>query len=89
MFVVLTIMMPKATTCLQAMKNDESYLLYYRFEHLSFKGLRTLQYKNMVSDLPSGLPSLIALAKLCTTCLVGKPHRESIPKRVYGGQHRN
>ncbi|CAL9019232.1 unnamed protein product [Prunus brigantina] len=29
----------------------------------------------------SGLPSLITPAKLCTACLVGKQHSESIPKR--------
>jgi hypothetical protein len=89
MFIVLTTMMPKAATCLQAMIDDESYFLYYKFRHLSFKGLRTLQYKNMVSSLPFSLPSFIAPAKLCTTCLVGKQHRESIPKRVYRGHHRN
>jgi hypothetical protein len=89
MFTVLATMMPKAATCLQAMIDDESYFLYYKFGHLSFKGLRTLQYKNMVSGLPSSLPSFIAPTKLCTTCLVGKQHRDSIPKGVCEGHHRN
>lgn len=78
MFVVLAAMMPKATTCFQAVTEDESYLWHCRFGHLGFKGLRTLQYKKMVSGLPSLLKTP---AKLCTTCLVGKQHRESIPKR--------
>jgi hypothetical protein len=77
MFVVLVAMMPKAITCFQVMREDESYLWHYKFGHLSFKGLRTLQYKRMVS----GLPLVTVLTKLCTTCLVGKHHRESIPKK--------
>lgn len=76
MFIVL-IMMPKDATCFQAVTENESYLWHCRFRHLSFKGLRTLQYKKMVS----GLPSLKTPAKLCTTCLVRKQHGESILKR--------
>jgi hypothetical protein len=81
MFVVLATMIPKATTCLQAMIEDESYLWHCRFGHVSFKGLRTLQSKRMVNDLLSGLPSPAACAKVCTTCLIGKQHKESVPKR--------
>ena len=77
MFVVLTAMMPQASTCIQAVTENESYLWHCRFGHLSFKGLRTLQYKRMVS----GLPSLKTPTKLYTACLVGKQHRESIPKK--------
>jgi hypothetical protein len=77
MFVVLATMMPKAINTFQVVREDESYLWHYKFGHLSFKGLRTLQYKRMVS----GLPSVTALTKLCTACLVGKQHRESIPKK--------
>jgi hypothetical protein len=81
MFAVLTTMMPKATTCLQAVIEDESYLWHCRFGHMSFKGLRTLQSKRMVNGLPSGLLSPAAYAKVYTTCLIGKQHREFIPKR--------
>ena len=77
MFVVLEAMMPQASTCFQAVTENESYLWHCRFGHLSFKGLRTLQYKRMVS----GLPSLKTPTKLCTACLVGKKHRKSIPKK--------
>ena len=81
MFVVLATMIPKATTCLQAVIEDESYLWHYRFDHVSFKGLRTLQSKRMVNGLPSGLPSPAACAQVCTTCLTRKQHKGSIPKR--------
>jgi hypothetical protein len=81
MFVVLATMIPKATTCLQAVIEDESYLWHCRFGHVSFKGLRTLQSKRMVNGLLSGLPSPAACAKVCTTCLIGKQHKESVPKR--------
>jgi hypothetical protein len=81
MFAVLATMIPKATTCLQTVIEDESYLWHCRFGHVSFKGLRTLQSKRMVNDLPSGLPSPAACAKVCTTCLIGKQHKESVPKR--------
>uniref|UniRef100_A0A2N9EXA4 Integrase catalytic domain-containing protein n=1 Tax=Fagus sylvatica TaxID=28930 RepID=A0A2N9EXA4_FAGSY len=47
------------------------------YGHLSFKGLRTLQYKQMVK----GLPQLKAPSKICTDCMVGKQHRDAIPKR--------
>jgi hypothetical protein len=77
MFVVLAAMIPKASTCFQAVTENETHLWHCRFGHLSFKGLRTLQYKKMVS----GLPTLKTPTKLCTDCLVGKQHRESIPKR--------
>ena len=77
MFVVLIAMMLIVTTCFQAMTENESYLWHCRFRHLSFKGLRNLQYKKMVN----GLPSLQTPVKLCTTCLVGKQHREFVPKR--------
>lgn len=77
MFVVLAAMMPQASTCFQAVTENESYLWHCRFGHLSFKGLRNLHYKRMVS----GLPSLKTPTKLYTACLVGKQHRESIPKK--------
>jgi len=77
MFDALATMIPKATTCLQVVIEDESYLWHCRFGHVSFKGLRTLQSKRMVN----GLPSPAACAQVCTTCLIGKQHRESIPKK--------
>ena len=52
-------------------------LWHYKYEHLSFMGLKNLQQKSMVD----GLPQLKTPSKLCKNCLVGKQHRDSFPKR--------
>lgn len=44
---------------------------------LSYKGLKTLQDKKIVRDLPQFEASNIT----CTDCLVGKQHRNAIPKQ--------
>ena len=44
---------------------------------MSYKGLRTLQYKEMVK----GLPLLRASTIACNECFVGKQHRNAIPKK--------
>ncbi|PNX94522.1 copia-type polyprotein [Trifolium pratense] len=62
--------------CFQTKSEDISYLWHCRYGHLNFKGLQTLQQKNMVKDLPKIEES----DHMCTNCLVGKQHRESIPK---------
>jgi hypothetical protein len=77
MFVLLAKMMPKTTTCFQAISEDKTHLWHCRYGHLSFKGLRTLQYKKMVN----GLPQLKTPSKLCTDCMVGKQHRDIILKK--------
>lgn len=77
MFVVLAAMVPIATTCFQTVTENENHLWHCRFGHLRFKRLKTLQSKKTVN----GLPFLKNPAKFCTTCLVGKQHKESIPKR--------
>jgi len=76
MFVVLASVMPQVTTCFQTVTEDNSHLWHCRFGHLSFKGMRTLIYKKMVR----GLPILQASSKVCSDCMVGKQHREVIPK---------
>ena len=77
MFILLARIMPKAPTCFQTTLEDNTHLWHCRYGHLSFKGLRTLQYKQMVR----GLPQLKAPSKICTDCTVGKQHRDAIPKR--------
>ena len=67
----------KAPTCFQTILEDNTHLCHYRYGHLSFKGLRTLQYKQMVR----GLPQLKAPSKICMDRMVGKQHRDAIPKR--------
>ncbi|TXG67955.1 hypothetical protein EZV62_009230 [Acer yangbiense] len=77
MFIVLAKVLSNAPTCFQTTLEDNTQLWHYRYGHLSFKGLRTLQYKKMVK----GLPQLKAPSKVCIDCMVGKQHRDAIPKR--------
>ncbi|WJZ87437.1 hypothetical protein VitviT2T_006816 [Vitis vinifera] len=77
MFILPARVMPKAPTCFQITLEDNTHLWHCRYGHLSFKGLRTLQYKEMVRRLPQ----LKASSKVCTDCMVGKQHRDAIPKR--------
>ena len=77
MFILLARILLKAPTYFQTILEDNTHLWHCRYGHLSFKGLRTLQYKQMVR----GLPQLKAPSKICTNCMVGKQHRDAIPKR--------
>ena len=77
MFVVSALVKPQHTACFQTVTNNNSHLWHCRFGHLSMKGLRTLFYKKMVN----GLPMIQASSQVCPDCLVGKQHREVIPKR--------
>jgi transposase InsO family protein len=77
MFILLARILPKAPTCFQTIIEDNTHLWHCRYGHLSFKGLRTLQYKQMVR----GLPQLKAPSKICIDCMVGKQHRDAIPNR--------
>lgn len=79
MFVLIASMHTTEKTCFQATSHEDAQLWHHRFGHLNFKGLRTLQYKKMVG----GLPSLKTPAKVCEDCIVGKQHRESIPKKSH------
>ena len=63
--------------CLHTNSQNLSQLWHYRYGHLSYKGLRTLQSKKMVCDLPKFTSS----DKLCTDCIVGKHHRDPIPRK--------
>ena len=85
MFVVFASMIPvipKITACLQAMTEDEGFLWHCRFAHISFTGLKTLQTRDMVRGLPTaGMADASTGAKVCTTCLAGKQHREVFPKK--------
>lgn len=55
----------------------EVHLWHCRFGHLNHDGLRMLAHRKMVV----GLPNLKPTKELCTTCLTGKQHRESMPKK--------
>lgn len=75
-FVVLASIIPQTTTCFQIVTKDNLHLWHCRFRHLSFKGSRTLINKRMVK----WLPTLKALSKVCSYCMVGKQHQEVITK---------
>jgi len=77
MFYFKAAMASKTPTCYQTRIEDESQLWHSRFGHLHYKALRTLVYKGMVE----GMPAIKTPQKLCSHCLIGKQHREVIPKK--------
>ena len=68
MFRLHAVSQPVMPTCLSATTEKTVQLWHYRYGHLSYKGLKTLQEKNMVS----GLSELKSPSKLCDDCMVGK-----------------
>lgn len=77
MFVLRAMSLPATSACFSTIIEDTMHLWHCRFGHLSFKGLNTLQQRQMVNGLPHLKPPL----KLCKDCLVGKQHRDSFPKK--------
>nr|KYP42102.1 Retrovirus-related Pol polyprotein from transposon TNT 1-94 [Cajanus cajan] len=75
MFILHSISLPISSTCFKIATEDVAHLWHCRFGHLSFKGLQTLQQKEMVK----GLPLLKSPSKLCKDCIAGKQHRDSFP----------
>ncbi|RVW60251.1 Retrovirus-related Pol polyprotein from transposon TNT 1-94 [Vitis vinifera] len=62
--------------CFSAKLMDEGWLWHFRYGHLNFGGLKTLQQKNMVTRL-----LLIQTpSQICEECVVGKQHRYQFPK---------
>ena len=57
-------------SCLVAKVKDSSWLWRFRYGHLSFGGLKTIQQKNMVA----GLPQISIPSQVCEECVVGKQH---------------
>lgn len=76
MFVLLANVHEKKAACFYTSAQDLTHLWHRRYGHLSHKSLRTLQTKNMVRGLPDFPPTTM----VCTDCLKGKQHRDSIPK---------
>ncbi|GAU33702.1 hypothetical protein TSUD_148530 [Trifolium subterraneum] len=65
--------------CLATSTEDkDSDLWHIRYGHLNFKSMFMLNSKNMVL----GLPSVIAPADTCTTCLLGKHPRSSFKSNL-------
>lgn len=77
MFILLAQSQVQPNMCFHTKAQNLSHLWHRRYGHLSYKGLRTLQYKEMVR----GLPQLSDSNVTCTDCIVGKEHRDPIPKR--------
>ncbi|KAL0433268.1 UNVERIFIED_CONTAM: Retrovirus-related Pol polyprotein from transposon TNT 1-94 [Sesamum latifolium] len=63
-------------SCFSAKVKDEAWLWHFRYGHLNFGGLKTLQQKNMVTDLPQ----IKRHSEICEDCVVGKQHRDSFSK---------
>jgi hypothetical protein len=64
--------------CLKTSIMNETKLWHDIYGHLSYKGLNTLIKKEMVRDLP--IPK--EETDVCSDCMMGKQHRESIPKKA-------
>ncbi|KAK2970503.1 hypothetical protein RJ640_013575 [Escallonia rubra] len=63
-------------SCLAAKLENTAWLWHFRYGHLSFGGLKTLQKKDMVE----GLPEFVSPSDVCEDCVVSKQHRNSFPK---------
>ena len=61
--------------CFSAKLMDEGWLWHFRYGHLNFGDLKTLQKKNMVTGLPQ-----IQTPQICEECVIGKQHRYQFPK---------
>ncbi|KAL0398210.1 UNVERIFIED_CONTAM: Retrovirus-related Pol polyprotein from transposon RE1 [Sesamum radiatum] len=66
----------KSHKCFSVRMNDDVWLWHFRYGHLNFGGLRTLQQKNMVIGLPKITPPI----EVCEECMISKQHRNKFPK---------
>ncbi|XP_015582688.1 uncharacterized protein LOC107262284 [Ricinus communis] len=65
-----------AQMCFSTRLKDESWLWHFRYGHMNFNGLKTLQHKKMVASLPTFSPP----TEICERCVVSKQHRDPFPK---------
>ena len=72
----ITVSIP-AIHCLQTTAEDTTHLWHCRYGHISLKGLRTLSQMEMVK----GLPTIKESSRVCSDCMIGKQHRETLPKK--------
>lgn len=63
--------------CFQTVTEEVPKLWHERYGHLSHRGMKTLQNKDMVR----GLPAFDVQNFTCSDCLVGKQPRNPIPKK--------
>lgn len=69
-------------SCLVTEVKDSSWLWHFRYGHLSFGGLKTLQHKNMVT----GLPQISIPSQVCEEYVIGKQYHSQFSKGSYGEQ---
>ena len=69
-------------SCLVAKVKDSSWLWHFRYGHLSFGGMKTLQQKNMVT----GLLRLVFLPKFVKNVLLANNIIPNFPKGSHGEQ---
>jgi len=60
----------KSQPCLMAEIKDPSWRWHFRYGHLNFGGLKTLQQKDMVT----GVPKIHIPSQICEECVVSKQH---------------
>ncbi|CAL8169495.1 unnamed protein product [Prunus armeniaca] len=59
------------------MVQNSTWIWHYRYGHLNFTRLKTLQQKNMVTCLPQ----IQSPSEICEECILGKQHHDAFPKR--------
>lgn len=62
-------------SCFLTKIQDSTWLWHFRYGHLNFGGLKTLQQKNMVT----GLPEIAPPTQICEDCVISKQHRDPFP----------
>ncbi|KAM7520343.1 hypothetical protein LguiB_019305 [Lonicera macranthoides] len=63
-------------SCFLTSLKEVAWLWHFRYGHLNFGGLKTLQQKNMVA----GLPKFDCPSGVCEDCVVSKQHRDPFAK---------
>jgi len=61
--------------CFMAKIKDSSWLWHFRYDHLNFGRLKTIQHKDMVT----GLPKIHIPSQICEECVVSKQHHSQFP----------
>ncbi|KAJ4955119.1 hypothetical protein NE237_011902 [Protea cynaroides] len=61
-------------SCFTAKLKDEAWLWHFRYRHLNFGGLSTLQQNNMVTYFPQ----ITAPTEVCKECVVSKQHHKTM-----------
>lgn len=65
-----------AHSCFSTSLKDSIWLWHYRYGHLNFGALKSLQQKKMVI----GLPQITVPSQFCEDCVVSKQHQNPFPK---------